>query len=219
MKSVNRIKMLSAREQVASIVRQQILTGQYMENQEITLGEIAEQVGSSITPVREAFQMLENEGLIRLRLNKGAIVLGLNEKTIHDHYETRAVLESFEAGKVCEEGTDISSIIAVQDESAKAISSGNVELYRDYNQAFHMSIWQTAGNKRIEQMLSTLWNGFSLGFMITEEQYAQISFSEHTEIFDAIKNHDKAAAESLMFRHIMRSMNDILEGYRQEKNK
>ena len=85
MDSLGRISVLPAREQVAAILRQAILLRKFKEGQDLTLKDAAELVGSSITPVREAFQILENEGLIELRPNKGAVVLGVSKKRIHDH--------------------------------------------------------------------------------------------------------------------------------------
>ena len=99
MNNLGRIKLLPAREQVASVLRKAILSRELEEGQEITLEGIASQVGVSSMPVREAFQILAADGLIKLRPNKGAVVLGINEKTIRDHYETRAILESEAAAR------------------------------------------------------------------------------------------------------------------------
>lgn len=69
MKNIEKIKVLPVREQVASILRKAILTGDLEEGRELTLDEIATQVGVSSMPVREAFQILANDGLIKLRHN------------------------------------------------------------------------------------------------------------------------------------------------------
>ena len=87
--AMKKIQLLPAREQVASVLREAILKRELKEGEELTLEGTAEQLGVSSMPVREAFQILATDGLIKLRPNKGAIVLGVNEKTIRDHYETR----------------------------------------------------------------------------------------------------------------------------------
>ena len=107
MNNLGKVKLLPAREQVASILRKAILSRELQEGQEITLEGIAELVGVSTTPVREAFQILARDGLIKLRPNKGAVVQGINEKTIRDHYETRAVLEGEAAARASAEGVDL----------------------------------------------------------------------------------------------------------------
>lgn len=106
---LGKIKLLSAKEQVAAVLRKAILSRELVEGQEITLEGIAGMVGVSSMPVREAFQILAADGLIKVRPNKGAVVLGINEQTIREHYEIRALLES-EAVAKASSRTDISRI-------------------------------------------------------------------------------------------------------------
>lgn len=213
MHNLEKIKLLPAREQVASILREAILSRELKEGQELTLESIAEQIGVSSMPVREAFQILARDGLIKLRPNKGAVVLGVNKVTIKDHYETRAVLEAEAAAKAAKEGVDISKIEKVYELSTKALEENDTQTYSQCNQAFHMSIWEAANNKRMESILSSLWNGLSMGHKITQEDYAKISIYEHGTILDAIKNHDTEKARERMRRHIIRSMENILTRY------
>ncbi len=204
------IKLLSAREQVAAVLRKAILSLEIKEGEELTLESVAEQLDVSTTPVREAFQILAHDGLIKLRPNKGAFVLGINERTIRDHYETRAILEREAAAMVCRNNADISEIVASYEQSIIALQEGNAKEYSNYNQAFHMAIWTAAGNEKIKSLLSSLWNGLSMGHKVTEEAYAKISISEHEKIVEAIKNHDEELSRNLMNAHIIRSMENIL---------
>lgn len=210
MNNLGKIKLLPAREQVASVLRKAILSRELKEGQEITLEGIASQVGVSSMPVREAFQILAADGLIKLRPNKGAVVLGINEKTIRDHYETRAVLEAEAAARCSKEGVDISAIEEAYHLGEQALEENNAKEYGDYNQSFHMEIWEAADNDKMKSMLSALWNGLSMGHKITEEDYAKISIYEHKMILNAIKSHDGEKARKKMYAHIMRSMENIL---------
>lgn len=207
--SLGRVKLLPAREQVASVLRKAILSREIEEGQEITLEGIATQVGVSSMPVREAFQILANDGLIKLRPNKGAVVLGVNEKTIRDHYETRAVLEGATAA-LASKATDISTIEHAYDVARQALDDGDSKLYSEYNQSFHMEIWTAAGNDKMRTLLSTMWNGLSMGHQDTEESYAQVSIAEHEKILAAMKAGDEKLAKKRMEDHIIRSMNNIL---------
>lgn len=207
---------MPAREQVASVLRKAILSRELKEGEELTLEGTAQMIGVSSMPVREAFQMLARDGLIKLRPNKGAIVLGINEKTIRDHYETRALLEAEAAARASEKDRDISSIIATYELSERALMENDAATYSDCNEAFHMGIWEVAGNKKIEDILSSLWNGFSMGHKITEEEYAKISISEHRQILDAMIAHDTDLARERMYAHIIRSMKNILTRYEGE---
>ena len=88
------IQLLPARERVAAALRKAIISKQISEGEVLTLENTAQELGVSITPVREAFQILARDGLIELKQSKGAVVLGINETTIREHYQVRASLES-----------------------------------------------------------------------------------------------------------------------------
>lgn len=210
MRNLGKIKLLPAREQVASVLRKAILSKELKEGEELTLEGIASQLGVSSMPVREAFQILASDGLIKLRPNKGAVVLGVNEKTIRDHYETRAILESEAAAKASRKGTDISDIEYAFEMSEIARRENNYSEYSRQNQGFHMAIWEAAGNEKIKSLLSALWNGLSMGHKVTEEEYAQISIDEHRQILEAIRTNNAQEARTQMYAHIIRSMENIL---------
>lgn len=214
MNSLRPIKLLPARERVSAALREAILRNELKADQEITLEGIAEQLGVSITPVREAFQLLASDGLIELRPNKGAIVTGITEKTVRDHYETRALLEAEAAARVCKNNADITDIANAHAGAEKALSRHDTLEYSNYNQAFHYAIWEAADNKKIESLLSTLWNGLSVGHEVTEEAYARLSSNEHAAILAAIKEKNAELARQLMNNHILRSLDSILTNLR-----
>lgn len=218
MNGLGKVNLLPAREQAASILRKAILSRELAEGQELTLDGIASQIGVSITPVREAFQILAADGLIKLRPNKGAVVLGVNEKTIQDHYETRAVLEGEAAARACRHGVDITSIEGAYETALKALEESNSQEYSKYNQMFHVEIWAASNNEKMKSLLSAMWNGLSMGHKVTEEDYAKISIYEHKQILDAIRNRDAELARKRMQDHIIRSMNNILTRFDRREN-
>ena len=216
MSSLRPIKLLPARERVSAALREAILRNELSVNQEITLEGIAEQLGVSITPVREAFQILAADGLIKLRPNKGAIVLGITKETIRDHYETRALLEAEAAARVCVNNSDITDIVNAYEQSEEAVKNFNSKEYSNYNQAFHYAIWDASGNKKMESILSSMWNGLSMGHKVTEDAYARISCDEHRGIVEAIKAKDAETARKRMNAHILRSLENILTHYEEK---
>ncbi|EKP3732931.1 GntR family transcriptional regulator [Salmonella enterica] len=209
---LGKIKLLSAKEQVAAVLRP-VLSRELVEGQEITLEGIAGMVGVSSMPVREAFQILAADGLIKVRPNKGAVVLGINEQTIREHYEIRALLESEAVAKASRPGTDISRIAQVHYAAEKALAENNSAEYSDLNQAFHMEIWNVAGNEKMKMLLCNMWNGLSMGHKVTEEEYAVISIQEHKSILQALELHDETLARQRMREHIIRSMENMLTRY------
>lgn len=210
MNNLNPIRLLPAREQVSSALRKAILSRELQEGESITLDGISKKLGVSITPVREAFQILARDGLIKLRPNKGAVVLGINEKTIRDHYQTRALLEAETVSLICRNKEDIEAIEQIYLQSEVALEEKNTSDYTYLNQAFHIAIWTASGNNKIKSILSEMWNGLSMGHKDTEESYAFVSTSEHKRILDALKEHNEKEAKERMYRHIIRSMENIL---------
>lgn len=210
MSNLNPLKLLPVREMVASTLRKAIWSRDLKEGDDLTLEGIARQLGVSSTPVREAFQMLAADGLIRLRPNKGAVVLGITRKTIIDHYGARAILEREAAAAVCRNGADLTEIIEAYRRADEALERNDSSGYSDFNQAFHTAIWEAAGNAKIKALLSSMWNGLSMGHKVTQEEYARISMREHKDLLDALMARDEEKAKRLMNDHIVRSMENIL---------
>lgn len=214
MNGLKPIKMPSAKEKVAAELRKAILSRQMEEGEVLSLDSIAAQLNVSAMPVREAFQILARDGLIQLRKNKGAVVLGITETYIKEHYQLRAILESSAAALAAEPDVDISEIESVYEEAEEALAEGNLRQYTELNRAFHSEIWTAAGNQKMKNMISELWNGLSMGSMVSEEDYAKVSIKEHGNILKAIQKRDKEAAQKTMYDHIMRSRDDMLTYYK-----
>ena len=109
--------------------------------------------------------------------------------------------------------TDISELEEIYQDSCKILENKDFSCYTDINREFHNEIWTAAGNGKMKNMISELWNGLSMGNMVSEEDYAKVSVKEHGEILEAIKAHDGDAAEAAMKEHIMRSRDDMLTYY------
>lgn len=214
MNGLKPIKIPSAKEKVASELRKAILSRKLKEGENLSLESVAQQLNVSITPVREAFQIIARDGLIKLRPNKGAIVLGITETYIKEHYQLRAILESACAGLAAGEEVDISGIRQSYEEAKNAIEVGNYRDYAQMNRDFHSEIWAASGNEKMQNMIAELWNGLSMGNMVTEEEYAKISIREHERIMEAIASRQKERAEQEMYAHIMRSRDDMLTYYK-----
>lgn len=207
------IHLPPARERVASELRKAIISQTMKEGEVLTLDNVASLLQVSSTPVREAFQILARDGLIELRHNKGAVVLGVTEKYIREHYEMRAVLESYAASSASRPGADIRAIVSINELSRESVDKKDFSNYADYNHAFHYEIWKTTGNEKLIGLLSELWNGLSMGSVVTVDQYAVVSQKEHNEILEAIQAQDSFKAHSAMEQHIQRSMQDMLTYY------
>ena len=200
------IKLLPARERVASALRKAIISKSIPEGAELTLENTAQELGVSVTPVREAFQILARDGLLEVKQNKCAIVLGVTEKTIREHYQLRAALEGTACMLCCQNNADLSKIKNCVDTAEEALSHQQAGNYT-------FEIWEASGNEKMRNLLSELWNGLSIGVEMSELDYALNSQSEHKKIYAALEARDAMAARAEMEKHILRSMDDALTYY------
>ena len=216
--NLQKVQMLPAREQVASILRSSILCGEIAKGQSITLDSVGDQVGMSSTPVREAFHILASEGLLELRQNRCAIVKGISQEAIKDHYEIRILLETEAMRKACQNmnGGILKTIKEINHQGWVAKEEGNTQAYNLANQAFHMAIWEASGSEKLKSFLALLWNGLSMNKLVTAQEYANISYREHTQIIETIAKGDYDEACVLMGEHIKRSMNSMLMNFAKE---
>ena len=156
MNGLKPIKIPSAKERVASELRKAILSRKMEEGENLSLESVAGQLNVSATPVREAFQILARDGLIKLRPNKGAIVLGITETYIKEHYQLRAILESACAEIAAGEGVDISGIEESYETAKEALGKGDYESYANFNRDFHSEIW-TDGRRVCKSFHTGTW--------------------------------------------------------------
>lgn len=208
------LELMPARIRIASILKKAIYSGEYKSGEELSLTGIAQQLGVSRTPVREAFQTLASEGLITLRMNKGAIVNQIDEKFIRDNFEMRILLESEAAARAAANEMDISDLLTRLYHMRDNFDRSTKTDYEELNQDIHMSIWTAADNQRMKTYLLELWNGPSTGHSVPEiSQHYKNSTFEHISILQAIRDRQPEAARRSMKQHIARSMENILKDY------
>ncbi len=206
----DRIRKQPARDAVASRLREDIILGVFKSGQQLQLRQLAESLGVSATPVREALQILEREDLVRLTPNKGAEVIGFDKQSLHEHYELREMLESMAARKICANPEGIKALQTIYEEAKKVVKECKWDEYSEINRKFHEAIWVGSGNRPLARVLTGLWNGLSIGEQMSKEEYARQSLKEHEELLEAIANGDGDKASSLMSEHITRSYHDAL---------
>ncbi len=210
---MEQLELMPARIKIAAIVRKAILSGEFAAGSELSLTEMASRIGVSRTPVREAFQTLAAEGLIELRMNKGAVVKTIDEGFIRDHFSIRMLLEGEAVARAIQNGMDAQSLMALHatiPAGQHVIPDGVYELY---NQNFHTAIWMGANSQKLYNLCETLWNGPSFSRAIPDEEHRRKSIAEHREIITFIAGHNAEAGRKAMAAHIERSMHNILDGF------
>ena len=140
MKKLETLEMMPTRIRIASILRKAILSGEFQEGEELSLTAIANNLGVSRTPVREAFQTLASENLLQLRMNKGAIVKGITVKTIQEHFKMRILLEGEAAARAAMRGFDATHLLEQHRRMLELDGNFSTEQYQSYNQELHTSL-------------------------------------------------------------------------------
>lgn len=193
-------------EQVYRYLRDAIVKGELKPGERLVEQVIAEELGLSKTPVREAITRLEREGLVTTLPQRRSEVRRLSEKDVEDLMELRALLEAFAAKKAaerCDEESlaELEGCLAAMEE---ALADGDLERYKSEDLAFHELILEKAGSQLLAQVLARIRNQISL-VMSTSVQVPgrpQASLAEHRAILQAIQARCGEETEDLTRAHL-----------------
>ncbi|TDQ43549.1 GntR family transcriptional regulator [Tepidicella xavieri] len=147
-------------EEVAELLRQRIFNRELAPGSWIDELKIAEELGISRTPLREALKVLAAEGLVTMKVRRGAYVTEVSEQDLREVYELLSLLESDAAAVVCERASDaeLRELQALHQEleQAAAPGTGSRERFFALNEAFHLRLLDLAGNRWRKQMVTDL---------------------------------------------------------------
>lgn len=199
-------------------LRAQILSGKYGHGEHLAEEEIAESLGISRTPVREALRRLAAEGLVEVQPNRGASVAQWTSEELREIFNLRAMLESYAVERACERATeaDLDDMAEVCDSMEslvmKAKGAKSFSAIADANRAFHDRISQVAGSPRLEGFIEslTIVPVVLQTFRKYSPEALQRSVRHHREILDAMRARDAAWAGSVMRAHILAARDEIL---------
>lgn len=204
----------SLEEKVYKTLEDQILSQKLTAGEAVTELKLSAELGVSRTPVREALQRLDREGLIKLIPNKGAFVIGISEKDLIDIYMIRMRLEGL-AARITAEKADDSTVRHLRENTELTeffISKGNVERVKDLDSDFHDIIYRACESRMLCKTLSELHRYIASyrKLSLTVEGRIEKSFEEHKQICDAIENKDMENADRLMSRHVEHALDNLL---------
>ena len=147
------------RDVVFENLRSAILEGKLKSGQRLMEVQLAEQLGVSRTPVREAIRKLELEGLVVMLPRKGAYVANISVKDLMDVLEIRASLEGLGASLAAERRTeeDIKNLEEIEEEFEQAVITQDIDMLLKKDIEFHECIFKAANNKKLEKMINSLW--------------------------------------------------------------
>lgn len=211
-----RIVVTPLRENVANSIRKWIFRGVLRPGQVLTQEEVAQRLGISRMPVREAFQLLAHEGLLVIEAHRRAVVRALGRDEVIDHYEVRALIESEAAALVARNPAAAAAIAAAHERGIAASRAGDSAAYSEATAAFHRAVWVSSGRPRLCSIAEQLWTGLPPHLpQLLPEQLAG-SIDEHAQLLAAITSGSSATARKVMKLHILNSMQRFLSRYQGE---
>jgi DNA-binding GntR family transcriptional regulator len=194
-------------EEVAELLRQRIFNRELEPGSWIDELKLAEEYGISRTPLREALKVLAAEGLVTMKVRRGAYVTEVSEKDLADVYHLLSLLESDAVAVVAERASDAqrAELEALHAELEAAAAPGKVDRAHFFaiNERFNMRILAMADNRWRDQMVADLRKVMKLNrhnSLLKAGRIAE-SLAEHAAIMAAIKARDAAAAMARMQEH------------------
>lgn len=213
--SVHMDEYLPLRDVVFNTLRQAILKGELKPGERLMEIALAERLGVSRTPIREAMRKLELEGLVVMIPRRGAQVANITEKDLNDVLEVRIALENMAIEKACKRMTEeeLDKLWQAAREFERTMAEGNLVRLAEADVAFHEIIYQASDNCRLIQVLNNLREQiyrYRVEYL-KEEETRNVLVKEHEELYNAVKARDVERAQEISFEHIENQRKAIIE--------
>jgi DNA-binding GntR family transcriptional regulator len=208
-------------------LRALILTGEYGPEERLIEEQLAERLGVSRTPVRQALTMLEAEGLVEIAPNRGATVCSFSIEDVWDIYDLRAVLEGHAARRAAGriERRELKRLQELAEEMERL--PGRFEDHEEeiralvaLNQEFHDTIVQASRNRRLEHLINRTVEiplMFKAFFWYTPHERT-ISNHFHRQILKSLERGDADRAEIIMREHVYEGRDFVIGALREDMN-
>lgn len=203
----------SLRGKVYQSIREDILSGDYRQGEELVESTLGEKLGVSRTPVREALRQLALEDLVEIIPNKGAFVKGIGAKDVEDIYLIRSRLEGlcarWAARRVTEaEVSAMEEVICLSEFHAER---EHYEKVYEQDTRFHELMYEACHSRMLSALLSQYHQYVQKVRKLTIQNHKRSTMSsgEHKKILDAIRSQDEEQAEYLATQHILNTMDNL----------
>jgi len=203
-------------------IKQRILDNEYQPGYQALENEIAEELGVSRTPVREALIRLQHEGLVELIPRRGMRVVPIVPSDMQEIYEVLTSLESMAAELLARKRPDAASLgpmKAATRDMEEAIERDDLDAWAQADERYHRSLIDLCGNRRLAQMANAVRDQGHRARMVTLRLRDKpvASIEEHRQVLEAIEKGDWETAREAHYRHRKRASDEltrILEKYR-----
>lgn len=199
-------KALNLTAQVYERIRQDIIEGRYQSGEALTEQGLADYLQVSRTPIREALRQLELEGLMEIRPNKGAIVVGIHSEDIRDIYTIRSLLEGLAAEKAAQHASEeeIDRLQETVDLMEFYLERQSFDKMRAMDDRFHQMIYELSGSRMLNHILKDLhvYAEQIRGKSMKKEGRARHTLEEHRAVYEAVRDHKAETAREKMTEHV-----------------
>lgn len=197
--------METLQQQVLEELRSAIVRREYLPGMRVRADAVAERMGVSRIPVREALRVLEAEGLVTARPHKGVVVAELSVADLHEIYLLRRLLES-EATRRGVPGLSARSLATLEEllgAMDEALEIAATVQMIDLNRQFHFTIYGASNLRQLVRMITMLWNQSDAyrSIYLAEENFRRQAQAEHRLILDACQARDADRVIALLDQH------------------
>jgi DNA-binding GntR family transcriptional regulator len=207
---------LPLRDVVFETLRQAILRGELKPGERLMEIHLAQKLGVSRTPVREAIRKLELEGLVLMIPRRGAVVAEITITDLEEVLEVRMALEELAMKLACRNITNeqMAEIQRLSDAFCQTLGKDDIGACAQADMAFHEAIYMAAGNGRLMQILSNLREQLYRYRMeyLKDKQCHPALEQEHEEMLEALAQRDEEKALAVIGRHILGQKEHIIDG-------
>lgn len=216
LKLLQRIETRTLKENVCEVLRQLIIDGTLAPGSEFNQAQVAEQLGVSRGPVREALGKLEQEGLLLNVPYKGVIITSLTEKYVKELYSVRTALELLALDYSIERltGAELDYLEDIVEKMRAAASTGDLTNLGEFDCNFH----EYLVTKAEHELALNLWLNLEVGIKRCLRRRHKIythldeAVGSHPELITALKARDKTKAKQILSDHIVESLQHVLTG-------
>ena len=218
--SLNTNEYLPLREVVFNTLREAILTGELEPGEHLMEVKLANKLGVSRTPIREAIRKLELEGLVVMTPRRSAEVAKITKEDLVDVLEVRRVLEALSIELCCKNRTKEEIVLLKENlgKFKKSVESGDLTEIAKTDVQFHEIIYNATGNRRLNQILYNLREQmyrYRVEYLKEDDSRNRL-VKEHEEITQAIRARDVKRAQELSFEHLENQRRGIIQAIRAE---
>ncbi|HJA70441.1 MAG TPA: GntR family transcriptional regulator [Candidatus Lachnoclostridium stercoravium] len=204
-------------EQVFQTLEEDILQGRLKPGEVITELRLSKALGVSRTPIREALQHLEQESLVEIRPNRGAVVLGITRDDLEVIYDMRIRLEGLAASLAAKTADEeqLNAMKEVLDLQEFYVEKNNPDEQEIFDSRFHEMVYEFSGKRILYEVLKNLHRRITRyrRLSVTDMDRARKAITEHREIYEAIRDGNGSLADTLTIRHVENAKRSALASF------